>query len=143
MVLNQGDLLAERLLETLTDALGDQVFYHIVSDQAPPLLSGYTPPPIAENNPKDIRTPVFFDSEFRHQLVRAVSFREYFTTNAMTGSVTVTVWQNTGQRQHLTLMLAGRGLVTLILVILATAFIVWFGVSNGLKPLLNLQSAID
>ena len=60
----------------------------------------------------------------------------------MTGSVTVTVWQNTGQRQHLTLMLAGRGLVTLILVILATAFIVWFGVSNGLKPLLNLQSAI-
>ena len=142
VVLNQGDLLAERLLETLTDALGDQVFYHIVSDQAPPLLSGYTPQPIADNNTVDIRTPVFFDSEFRNQLVRAVSFREHFTTNAMTGSVTVTVWQNTGQRQHLTLMLAGRGVVTLILVILATAFIVWFGVTNGLKPLLDLQSAI-
>ena len=142
VVLNQGDLLAERLLETLTDALGDQVFYHIVSDQAPPLLSGYTPQPIAKNTTNDLRTPMFFDSEFRNQLVRAVSFREHFTTNAMTGSVTVTVWQNTGQRQHLTLLLAGRGLVTLILVILATAFIVWFGVTNGLKPLLDLQSAI-
>ncbi len=143
VVLNQGDLLAERLLETLTDALGDQVFYHIVSDQAPPLLSGYTPQPIAENNTGDIRTPVFFDSEFRNQLVRAVSFREYFTTNAMTGSVTVTVWQNTGQREHLTLVLAGRGLITLILVILATGFLVWFGVSYGLKPLLDLQLAIE
>ena len=142
VVLNQGDLLAERLLETLTDALGDQVFYHIVSDQAPPLLSGYTPPPTSDEKSKDLRTPVFFDSEFRDQLVRAVSFREYFTANNIEGSVTVTVWQNTGQRQNLTLKLTGRGLITLILVILATAFIVWFGVTNGLKPLLDLQSAI-
>lgn len=143
VVLNQGDLLAVRLLETLTDALGDQVFYHIISNQSPPLLSGYTPQPIAESNAKDLRTPMFFDSKFRDQLVRVVSFREYFTTNAMTGSVTVTVWQNTGQRQNLTLQLAGRGVMTLILVILATAFIVWFGVTYGLKPLLDLQSAIS
>jgi len=143
VVLNQGDLLAEKLLETLTDALGDQVFYHIVSDQAPPLLSGYTPQPIAEGTKTDLRQPIFFDSEFRGQLVRTVSFREYFTTNAMNGSVTVTVWQNTGQRQNLTLMLAGRGVVTLILVILATGFIVWFGVNYGLKPLLDLQDAIE
>ncbi len=143
VVLNQGDLLAEKLLETLTDALGDQVFYHIVSDQAPPLLSGYTPQPVAEGVKTDLRKPIFFDSEFRDQLVRAVSFREYFTTNAMEGSVTVTVWQNTGQRQNLTLMLAGRGVVTLILVILATGFIVWFGVNYGLKPLLDLQYAIE
>ena len=61
--LNQGDSLAERLLETLTDALGDQVFYHIVSDQAPPLLSGYTPQPISVEKVMDLRTPVFYEPD--------------------------------------------------------------------------------
>lgn len=144
VVLSQGDLLGKQLLETLTKALGDRIFYHIIGDNAPPLLSGYTPEPVVPRNIKaDLSTPVFFDATFRHQSVRVVSFREYFSATAYEGWVKVTVWQYTGQRESLSLTLAGRTLLMLLLIISATAIIVWFGVNYGLRPLSDLQNAIE
>ena len=46
-----------------------------------------------------------------------------------------------GQRQLL-LELASDAFVTMIIMLISTGLIVWFGVQFGLKPLLELQSAI-
>ena len=113
------------------------------------MLSGYTPPPkpsqavLAKANEDESRQAQYYDATFRGFPVRAVFFREYFSTSNYEGWVRTTVWQKTDQRQQLSLELAGRALSMLFLVLLATAGIVWLGVSYGLKPLLNLQAAIE
>ena len=149
VVMNQGDLLADRLLQNLEQTSGDTFFYHIIGEQHPILLSGYTPPPkpsqaiLAKANEDASRQAQYYDATFRGFPVRTVFFREYFSTSNYEGWVRTTVWQKTDQRQQLSLELAGRALSMLFLVLLATAGIVWLGVSYGLKPLLNLQAAIE
>ena len=146
VVLNQGDLLAKHLLDILHDSSGDKVYYHIIGDEVPTLLSGYTPPPVVPENlrlMKDLREPVFFDDFFRDEAVRVVNFREYLNSPTYTGWVNVRVWQSVDQRQEMSLSLARSAISILGIVLLATAFIVWFGVSYGLKPLFDLQEAIQ
>ena len=98
-----------------------------------------TLPPTVE----DQNQPRYFDSEFRDHPVRAVYFREYLSSTSYEGWVKITVWQNIDQRQQLSLELAGRALFMLLVILLATAVIVWYGVTHGLKPLRDLQQAIE
>ena len=144
VVLSSGDLLAKRLLDTLTNALEDRIFYHVIGENSPTLLSGYTPPPHPPDDARqDLHTPTFFDAHFRSEPVRVVMLREYMSISHYEGWVTVTVWQNTKQRQNLSFSLAARALSMMALMIIATALCVWFGVNHGLKPLFDLQQAIE
>lgn len=144
VVLSNGDLLAKRLLDTLTNALEDRIFYHVIGENSPTLLSGYTPPPLPpDTTHQDLRTPIFFDGHFRDEAVRVVMFREYLSVSNYEGWVTVTVWQNTNQRRNLSFSLAARALSMMALMIVVTALCVWFGVNHGLKPLFDLQQAIE
>ncbi len=144
VVLTDGDVLAEKLLETLTEALGDQIFYHVAGDTGSVLITGYTnpPKPPAGVTPKP-NEPVFYDQTYRGDSVRVVALREFISATPFNGWVNVTVWQRTGQREALRIRLTGLSLAVMGLIILAAAAIVWFGVSFGLKPLLDLQDAIE
>ena len=144
VVLTDGDVLAEKLLETLTEALGDQIFYHVAGDTGSVLITGYTnPPKPPEGKVAKPNEPVFFDQTYRGDPVRVVALREFISATPFNGWVNVTVWQRTGQREALRIELTGWSLAVMALIIMAAAAIVWFGVSFGLKPLLDLQDAIE
>ena len=143
VVLTEGDLLAEDLLETLTEALGDQFFYH-VSGENSGIIAGYTNPPSVLGKITAYKTkPLFYDQTYRDEPVRVVAFREFISATPFEGWVKVTVWQSTLQRDKLKLRLAGRALGILTLLTLAAALIAWFGIKYGLKPLEDLEEAIN
>jgi len=141
-VLRDGDLLTEQLLETLTDALNDQIFYQ-VKDETNTLFVGYSNPPLLpkESEIKPYQ-PIFYDSIYRDQDVRVIFSREFISSKEIPGWVNIYVWQTRlGQRQLL-LELASDAFVTMMIMLLSTGLCVWFGVQFGLKPLLELQAAI-
>ncbi len=143
VALSEGDLLAETLLETLAEALGDQFFYH-VSSESSGIVAGYTnPPPTPGKVTADKNKPLFYDQYYRDEPVRVVVFREFISAQPFEGWVKVTVWQSTLQRGRLKLRLAGRALGVLSLLTICTALIVWLGIKYGLKPLEDLEEAIN
>ena len=141
-VLSDGDLLTEQLLETLTDSLNDQIFYQ-VRDESNALFVGYSNPPqipeISEIRPYQ---PIYFDSVYRDQSVRVIYSREFISSMDSPGWVDIYVWQTQVGQRKLLLELASDAFVTMIIMLISTGLIVWFGVQFGLKPLLELQSAI-
>lgn len=143
VVLTEGDLLAEKLLETLTEALGDQFYYHVSGENAG-IVAGYSNPPSMPVEVIAHKTkPLFYDQTYRDEPVRVVVFREFISATPFEGWVKVTVWQSTLQRDKLKLRLAGRALGILSLLTIAAALVIWFGIKYGLKPLEDLEEAIN
>ena len=143
VVISEGDLLTEQLLETLTDTINDQIFYQVRDEKGGSLYVGYAnPPELPVNTIVKPYTPVFFDSVYRDQAVRVIASREFVAALETPDWVTIYVWQTTIGQKRLLLELASSAFVTMMIMLLSTALIVWFGVKFGLKPLLDLQSAI-
>ena len=143
VVISEGDLLTEQLLETLTDTLNDQIFYQVRDDKGSSLYVGYSnPPEIPANSVMKPYIPIFYDSVYRDQAVRVIVSREFVSAMDAPGWVTIYVWQTTIGQKRLLLELASSAFVTMMIMLLSTALIVWFGVKFGLKPLLDLQGAI-
>ena len=143
VVISEGDLLTEQLLETLTDTLNDQIFYQVRDEKGSSLYVGYSnPPEIPANSVMKPYIPIFYDSVYRDQAVRVIVSREFVSAMDAPGWVTIYVWQTTIGQKRLLLELASSAFVTMMIMLLSTALIVWFGVKFGLKPLLDLQGAI-
>ena len=143
VVISEGDLLTEQLLETLTDTLNDQIFYQVRDEKGSSLYVGYSnPPEIPANSVMKPYIPIFYDSVYRDQAVRVIVSREFVSAMDVPGWVTIYVWQTTIGQKRLLLELASSAFVTMMIMLLSTALIVWFGVKFGLKPLLDLQGAI-
>lgn len=142
VVISEGDVLTEQLLDELTTALGDPVYYRITGPGGS-FVTGYSDPPdlpdgaIAEGG-----EPVFFDSMSLGRPVRAVVLREFISEPQFGGWVTVEVWQTVSQRLALSRELVTQSILLLGSVILTAALILWFGIQLGLKPLLDLREAI-
>ncbi len=143
VVISEGDLLTEQLLETLTDTLNDQIFYQVRDEKGSSLYVGYSnPPEIPANSVMKPYIPIFYDSVYRDQDVRVIVSREFVSAMDAPGWVTIYVWQTTIGQKRLLLELASSAFVTMMIMLMSTALIVWFGVKFGLKPLLDLQGAI-
>ena len=141
-VLSDGDLLTEQLLETLTDSLNDQTFYQ-VKDEGNTLFVGYSnPPEIPKESEIKPYQPIFYDSIYRDQSVRVIFSREFISSMEIPGWVNIYVWQTRIGQKELLYELATDAFVTMIIMLISTALIVWFGVQFGLKPLIELQTAI-
>ncbi|QYK42579.1 MAG: sensor histidine kinase [Paracoccaceae bacterium] len=142
VVISEGDILTEQLLEDLTAALGDPVYYRITGPGGS-FVTGYSDPP---NLPDGVVSqggePVFFDSTSLGQPVRAVVLREFISEPQFGGWVTVEVWQTISQRHALSRQLVTQSVMLLGSVIVTAALILWFGIQVGLKPLLDLRDAI-
>jgi len=142
VVLSGGDVLAEDLLERLTTAIGDPIFYR-VSGPSGGFLTGYSEAPAG----LDIETietgrPVFYDSTYLGDRVRAVAIREFLSDRGISGWTTVQVWQTTGERRRLAQRLLMQSLAIMAIVIFSAALLVWFGIQKGLAPLRGLREAI-
>jgi two-component system, OmpR family, sensor histidine kinase TctE len=143
VVISEGDLLTERLLDELIHALGDPVFYRITGPEGS-FVTGYSDPPkLPADADLNAPTPFFFDSISQGVPVRAVALREFISEPQFGGWVTVEVWQNVTQRAGLSQQLLGQSLLLLGTLIVTAALILWFGIQLGLKPLLDLREAIS
>ena len=139
VVISGGDVLTEQLLEELTTALGDPVYYRITGPGGG-FVTGYSDPPdLAEGTIVEGGDPVFFDSISLGQPVRAVVLREFISEPQFGGWVTVEVWQTVTQRRALSRELLVQAAILLGSVLLTAVLILWFGIQLGLKPLLDLR----
>ena len=143
VVLSEGDVLAEELLEELTDALGDPLYYRVVGPDGR-FVAGYSrkPVPVEPLGPPDA-APHFFDGSYYDDPVRGVVFREFISEPEFGGWVTVEVWQTVRQREAHSLRLAVISAAFMTLIILAAGAVVWFGINLGLRPLLDLKDAVS
>jgi two-component system sensor histidine kinase TctE len=142
VVISGGDVLTEQLLEELTTALGDPVYYRITGPGGS-FVTGYSDPPnLSENTIVEGGEPVFFDSVSLGRPVRAVVLREFISEPQFGGWVTVEVWQTVTQRLALSRELLTQSVILLGSVLLTAVLILWFGIQLGLKPLLDLRDAI-
>lgn len=143
VVLSEGDMLAEALLDSLTSALGDPIYYRVTGPGGR-FVTGYSdsPPLPLDLNLADNR-PSFFDSRYFGTPVRAVVLREFIAEPQFGGWVTVEVWQTVSQRASLSLQLLVQSLILMSVVIAAAAVVVWFGINLGLKPLGELRDAVE
>ncbi|WP_211235228.1 sensor histidine kinase [Gemmobacter nectariphilus] len=142
VVISEGDVLTETLLDELTTALGDPVYYRITGPGGS-FVTGYSDPPDTPANVTATGSePLFFDSVSLGRPVRAVVLREYISEPQFGGWVTVEVWQTTTQRSALSRKLVTQSIFLLGSVILTAALILRFGIKLGLKPLLDLREAI-
>lgn len=143
VVLSEGDILTEALLDELTHALGDPVFYRITGPEGS-FVTGYSEPPkLPDNANLNAAKPFFFDSVSLGVPVRAVALREFISEPQFGGWVTVEVWQNVTQRAVLSNQLLAQSLMLLGTLVATAALILWFGIQLGLKPLLDLREAIS
>jgi len=142
VVLSEGDVLTEKLLESLTNVLGDPVYYRIEGPEGR-FVTGYSePPPFPEGAEILTGVPYFYDALNFDRRVRAVTLREFIAEPQFGGWVTVDVWQTVNQRDALSLQLLSQSIGIMAVVVLAAALLVWFGINLGLRPLLQLREAV-
>lgn len=142
VVISEGDVLTEQLLDELTTALGDPVYYRITGPGGS-FVTGYSDPPdLPEGTDIEGGGPIFFDSQSLGRPVRAVVLREFISEPQFGGWVTVEVWQTVGQRLALSTKLVTQSILLLGSILLTASLILWFGIQLGLKPLLDLREAI-
>lgn len=143
VVLSEGDLLTEELLDALTNALGDPVYYRIEGPEGR-FVTGYSDaPPLPDLSTVNPGVPLFYDSVNFGEPVRVVTLREFIAEPQFGGWVTVTVWQTVYQRDALSLQLLTQSVMLMAVVVVAAALLVWFGINLGLRPLLQLREAVD
>ncbi|MGO4906968.1 sensor histidine kinase N-terminal domain-containing protein [Pseudorhodobacter sp. W20_MBD10_FR17] len=142
VVLSEGDVLTEKLLDSLTSALGDPVYYRIEGPEGR-FITGYSDaPPLPEDTEVLSGVPYFYDSVNFGSRVRVVTLREFIAEPQFGGWVTVDVWQTVNQRDAFSLQLLIQSITIMAVVIMAAALLVWFSINLGLRPLLQLREAV-
>jgi two-component system, OmpR family, sensor histidine kinase TctE len=142
VVLSEGDLLTEQLLDALTQALGDPVYYRIEGPEGR-FVTGYSDAP-ARPEGAEVASgiPLFYDAVNLGEPVRVVTLREFIAEPQFGGWVTVDVWQTVNQRNALSLSLLMQSVILMAVVVAAAGLLVWFGINLGLRPLLDLRNAV-
>ncbi len=138
-----GDTLSETTSNLFRAASGGTVFYHVYGPDGS-FVTGYSSPPVAAT---DVGTgqnaPILFDAVHQGTPVRAVRLAERVEIDGIAGTAVVTVWQHLQPRRSFAQTLALQA-ATFALVLLATvAALVIFGVRLGLRPLDELEDAIQ
>ena len=140
-----GDAISLTTRDLLSNTSGGPVFYHVYAPDGV-YVTGFTPPPVTpirELNAVPTEGVEFFDVTYNRRPVRALRLYDVATLDGISGTYTYTVWQELAVRDAFLAELI-RGTVLILVVILGTlAFVVWFGVVVGLRPLVDLEDAIS
>ncbi len=143
VVATDGDLLAETVLESLTQGLGDPLYYHATGPGSA-FVTGYgDPPPLPSGLVLEGGQTRFFDSSYLGQPVRVAALRQLISDGVLQGWVTVRVWQTLNEREALSLSLALDSLLRMLVIIVCAALVLWFGISRGLRPLAELRESVE
>lgn len=142
VALTGGDALSEGTRDLLRDTSGGPVFYHVYAPDGV-FVTGYATPPVPpESVTGDGPSQTYFDATYLGRPIRALRFSDRMTIDRLTGPFTFTVWQDTALRDGFVRSLTRRTSIVIASLIAALAFLVWFGVRLGLRPLSDLEDAI-
>nr|WP_254436202.1 sensor histidine kinase [Ruegeria arenilitoris] len=143
VAVSEGDALSPTTRSLIRDASGGEIFYHVTGPGGI-YVTGYAYPPASANPPaQDVYQPHYFEAVYRDEPVRVLKMTERVTLGNLVGDATVTAWQRIADRNAFANELSIRAAILMGILLATLAFVVWFGVARGLRPLLDLQDAID
>ena len=143
VAISGGDALSPTTRSMIRDASGGEIFYHVTGPGGI-YVTGYAyPPAVANPSVQEAYKPQFFEALYREEPVRVLKMTERVTIENLIGDATVTVWQRMADRNAFANELSTRAGILMGILLATLAFVVWFGVARGLRPLLDLQDAID
>ncbi|WP_367648091.1 sensor histidine kinase [Ruegeria arenilitoris] len=143
VAVSEGDALSPTTRSLIRDASGGEIFYHVTGPGGI-YVTGYAYPPASASPPQqDVYQPQFFEAVYRDEPVRVLKMTERVTLGNLVGDATVTAWQRIADRNAFANELSIRAAILMGILLATLAFVVWFGVARGLRPLLDLQDAID
>lgn len=141
VAISEGDALSPRTRALISDAGGGEVFYHVTGPGGI-YVTGYAYPPSFRGT-SAIGVPEYRLATYRGEGVRVLRMAETTTIGTMTGLTVVTVWQRLADRDAFAASLAWRAFALIGGLMATLALVVWFGVQWGLRPLNDLQEAIE
>lgn len=143
MALLDGDAISPETAKLLSEAAGGPVRYHVYAPDGV-FITGYARPPIPIGPPPTHNQPfAHFYAVYKGAEVRVLRLWDVSQIDGLSGVFTITVWQDRSVRKTFVRSLASRALIVIFALIGTVAFVVWFGVNLGLKPLLDLEDAIS
>lgn len=137
-----GDAPSVRTRDLLLDTSGGQVYYHGYAPDGV-YVTGFATPPVHPVQPPAEDLVVFYNSTYYGRPVRALRLQDVTTIDGLSGVFTYTVWQELTVRDALLQAMALRAFTVMAVLIGTVAFVVWFGVRYGLRPLTRLEDAIS
>lgn len=141
VTMSEGDALSPRTRRLISEAGGGEVFYHVTGPDGV-YVTGYAYPPVGafDGAPDAMEYRI---GNYRNEPVRLLRMSEITTLGNLTGTSVVTVWQRVSDRNAFAAALARRSILLIAGLLVTVAVGVWFGVQLGLRPLRNLQEAIE
>jgi two-component system sensor histidine kinase TctE len=138
-----GNAISLETSDILQDTSGGPLFYHVYAPDGIYVL-GYATPPVPLEGATTLSDEItYFDGRYHSRDVRVLRFRSTNTIDGVTGPFTFTVWQDVAVRRAFVQDLTVRTFIVITVLIGSVALVVWFGVSLGLRPLLDLEDAIS
>lgn len=138
-----GDTLSQTTSNLFREASGGAVFYHVYGPDGS-FVTGYSSPPVRRPNVEMAQnTPFLFDAQHQGVPVRAASLIERVEIDGIAGTSVVTVWQQLEPRIALATNLATQAAILALVLVATVAGLVIFGVRLGLRPLDQLEAAIQ
>lgn len=142
VAISDGDALSPTTRRLVNNTSGGEVFYHVFAPDGV-FVTGYaTPPVLPKSVPAEISEPFYYNARYQGREVRVLRFQYVTTVSEISGVFNVTIWQNADLRRGLVREIVTRSIAIISLLVFSVAFIVWFGVGLGLRPLLDLEGAI-
>jgi two-component system sensor histidine kinase TctE len=142
IAVSDGDALSPATRRLINDTSGGELFYHVYAPDGV-FVTGYATPPVLPNTaPVPLAEPFFYDASYQGRDVRVLRFQDGTTVSGVSGIFNITVWQNSEVRSSFVRDVVTRSFSVIALLVLSVAFVVWFGVGVGLRPLLDLEDAI-
>lgn len=143
IALRDGDAITPETSQLLRETAGGPVKYHVHAPDGV-FVTGFAPPPIRiDAGLENGETFTYFDAQSRGRDVRVLRLQYVTQIAGFSGPFTVTLWQDMSVRREFVRGQAMRAFATMAALIGTVAFMVWFGVKLGLKPLLDLEEAIS
>ena len=140
---SEGDALSPSTRDLLTDASGGEVFYHATGPGGY-YVTGYAYPPVEPATlGAEPQTTSYFKAIYRDEPVRVLKLTENTQVGGITGQTIIRVWQRMSDRNEFARDLALKAAALMGALLVTLALVVWFGVQLGLRPLNDLQDAID
>ena len=138
-----GNAISIETSDVLSDTSGGPVFYHVYAPDGIYVL-GYATPPVPPADARGIDDDItYYDGIYHSRDVRVLRYRSTLTVDSVSGPFTFTVWQDVAVRSAFVRDLTLRTFTVITVLIGSVALVVWFGVSVGLRPLLDLEDAIS
>src|SRR6056297_1751638 len=138
---SEGDALSLATRDLLSNTSGGPVFYHVYAPDGV-YVTGFTPPPVTPTRSLGA-VPAegveYFDVTYNRRPVRALRLYDVATLDGISGTYTYTVWQELVVREAF----LGELIRGTVVILVALALVVWFGVVVGLRPLIDLEEAIS